>query len=212
MNTDANIYSQLLLYSFLSGIFLRVSYDLLHTAGIIFLNIIAIIKHNKTEFAICNPYKDNNKPTSPILLKNSSTLKTLIPHLLPKKERLFSTAVIDVLFAIITAVTTVLLLFGLNLGEFRWFVFPIMAGGYALYSVTLSSPITRLILAVSLKVISLLSPLKRLIHLITVTPVKKIVTLIKHRTRKTHKKQPSTLRQTAKLYRETRENKKNQKN
>ena len=212
MNTGANIYSQLLLYSFLSGIFLRATYDLLNIVRLILLNLIAILKHNKTNFAIFNPYKDVNKPPSPVLLKNSSTVKTVIPHLLPKKKHRFSTAVVDVLFATVTAVTTVLLLFGLNLGEFRWFVFPIMAGGYALYSVTLSSPIRRLILAVSLRVISFLAPLKRLIYLITVTPVKKIATLIKHSSQKARKKPPSTLRQTAKLYRETRENKKKQKN
>ena len=214
MVTDANIYTRLLLYSFLSGIFLRAAYDLLKVIGILILNTIAILKHNETNFAIYNPYKDPKQPPQPVLLKNGSTLKTLLPALIPKKKHLIMTAVTDVIFAIISALTVVLLLFGLNFGEFRWFVFPITAGGYALYSVTLSRPITRLILAITIKLLSLLSPLKRIMCLITVSPIRKIATAVKHsiKNRKvSYKKQPLPPTETDKIHRETRVNKKKQK-
>ena len=184
MITDANIYSQLLLYSFLSGIFLKISYDILSIIKILSINISTIFSHKISEFAFYNPYKPKDLPSPPILLKRNSTVSSLLSQMMPKEKHGAFTAAIDLIFALISAIVTVLLFFGLNLGELRWFVFPIMSGGYILYAVTLSRPIKRLILAVTLKVVSLIVPVKRLAEAIVFSPIRKTVTALKQRTKR----------------------------
>jgi hypothetical protein len=80
---------------------------------------------------------------SPLLLKNTSTLSSVIKTLNPTsgKAETAATIAVDVLFAILSAITVTLLLFGLNFGEMRWFVLPIAIAGYLLYGATVGRPL-----------------------------------------------------------------------
>lgn len=149
MTTSPNIYTILLLYSILSGASLRALHDTLE----IF----------KNQF-IPSCFKEQNN-TEPIPLTHTSTLRSLLRNFSPAEKRPYTvvTAVTDILFALICALTVTLLLFGLNFGEMRWFVIPIMAAGYCLYGETLGRVI-RLILTVILsRAIWLITAVLRLI-------------------------------------------------
>ena len=140
MTINANIYTSLIIYSAIAGVFLSIIRDILNIIKEQLLSIVPIIQNtvsagHKTSHTTVN---DNR-----LLLKNNATASSLINILYPKEKasKFIAAIIVDVIFSLICAITVTLLIFGLNYGETRWFVLPITAAGYFLYRVTLSRPL-----------------------------------------------------------------------
>ena len=163
MTTEPNIFTNLILYSVLSGVFLRLTHDSLKVIAKQFYSRPRPILRAKSKRVISQSVSvsaTDQPPSSfdiipqPPLLQNTSTLKSIVKSYCPPigKAQVVITAVTDVIFALIAALTVTLLLFGLNYGEMRWFVLPLVAAGYFLYGETVGVPL-RAILAVAVGVI-----------------------------------------------------------
>ena len=162
-----NIYFSLLTYSLLSGIFLRVTYDALSVLKTQIFSIPHSVKNASRREST------DSIPPAPIKLQITSTVKESlrILHPSPCKAQIAVTAAVDLLFSLLCAVTVTLLIFGLNFGEIRWFVIPIMAVGYFLYGATLGRPLKKLISRLLATVIKLTVAL---LHVLTVPIIKPI--------------------------------------
>lgn len=163
MTTSPNIYADLLIYSLLSGILLRAVYDLLRISSSRLPDIVRQTLASarrplkkpkatrcKTETEV-RPSKQNPHVTETtegmLLLKNTDTVSSLIKKLYPtpSKTDTVATAITDVIFSLVAAVTVTLLLFGVNFGEMRWFVLPLTVLGYFLYEATVGFPVKALL-------------------------------------------------------------------
>ena len=159
MTTSPNVYTTLLLYSVVSGVFLRIVRDALDL--------------------LILPYTASHRtvPTTPLPMQNTTTARAAIKKLNPpiRKRETVARLTTDLLFSLICTVTVILLLFGLNFGEMRWFVLPIIAAGYFAYGATVGRPIRALLRAVLTVVLRIL---KTALHLIT-APIVKLLAVIK---------------------------------
>ena len=173
MTNNPNVYIDLLIYSLLSGVLLRASYDLL-TAVVQVLMLPAQRIGNGVGIG---SRKYASTTAAPVPMQNTTTLSSAVKALSPKvkKSQIAVTAVIDILFSLIGALTVTLLLFGLNFGEIRWFVLPIIAVGYWAYGATVGRPVNALLHAVMITV-------RRFVWLIAHAigvPTRKIVIAVK---------------------------------
>ena len=159
MTTSPNVYTTLLLYSIVSGVFLRIVRDALDL--------------------LILPYTASHRtvPLTPLPMQNTTTARAAIKKLNPpiRKREKVARLTTDLLFSLICTVTVILLLFGLNFGEMRWFVLPIIAAGYFAYGATVGRPIRALLRAVLTVVLRIL---KTALHLIT-APIVKLLAVIK---------------------------------
>ncbi|MBQ9117458.1 MAG: spore cortex biosynthesis protein YabQ [Clostridia bacterium] len=155
MINEANIYLQLLIFSFLCGTALRMFRDFLAlTKALIFYNNhFSSIKKTNSEHI-------NSRVTSNTAIschKESSIIKAafiLYPNRRTLAETIF-TAMCDLAFAMIAAITVILLANHFNRGELRGFIFPVMLFGYSIYSVTLSKFVYSLTLIISSTIIKM---------------------------------------------------------
>lgn len=175
MTNDINIYSSLLIYSALSGIFLRIIYDVMNvlkqriisslTSAPRFIRSLSQSrKDNVTSGSSAETLQPRSDDNAPQPLQNTATVKSVVKALSPTPNRgeIAASATVDILFSLICAFTVTLLLFGLNFGEMRWFVLPVTAAGYFLYGATVGIPIRAilsLILSVTARIISAISRL-----------------------------------------------------
>ena len=164
MTTDINIYSLLLFYSVIAGAFLKLIRDssvaLIEELTAFPQRLKAKLFPRSIENSVPQDYKKTpdappKNRAIPLLLQNTATNRALLRHFyppIPTAQRV-AAAILDTVFGIVCAITVVLLLFGLNLGELRWFVLPITAIGYLLYGATLG----HLIHIIAKKLLSIVS-------------------------------------------------------
>ena len=194
MTYNPNVYSQIIFYSLISGVILRLVYDTLTVIKTLTLKAIFISKSlTFSNISAQDPPSTDNIEQSPHLhspsddkdskghterslsikhstgtppsvvapqihatriripMKRGMTAMDVARLMTPRHSKTDTalTVTIDLLFSVISALWAVMILFGLNYGEMRWFVFPLLATGYALYTVTFSRPFTILVLTVT---------------------------------------------------------------
>ncbi|MBR2454268.1 MAG: spore cortex biosynthesis protein YabQ [Clostridia bacterium] len=175
MKADANVYSLLLLASFIAGIALCAFKDLLRLFRALLFRKEALDGNNIPIFHKPSQSKQPSSATQSATECHSgfsqrSAVFQLYPHTFSRSYTVF-TAITDVIFAIISSVFAVLLTYQFNRGELRGFVLIALAAGFFSYNLTLSKPIYRLILRITdtllsvlLKLIAaILSPTARLL-------------------------------------------------
>ncbi len=150
MTTSPNLYTTLLAYSLLSGVFLRVVHDALD---------LLILPNTASHVTV---------PIPPLPIQNTTTARAAIKKLDPptRKRETVARLTVDLIFSLLCTVTVTLLLFGLNFGEMRWFVLPIIAAGYFAYGATVGRPIKALLRALLTVVMHILKTVLRLISAI----------------------------------------------
>lgn len=169
-----NIYFSLLYYSLLSGVLLRAAYDALTVIKTLIISLPSVVRTATSS-------KPNAEiTTAPIQLQNTSTVRGVLRILYPppNKAKAAVTAAVDLIFSLLCALTVTLLIFGLNFGEIRWFVIPIMAAGYFLYGATLGSPLKKLASRILLTVSKLTVAVIRVLSVPIIKPLRAVKTPI----------------------------------
>lgn len=186
MTGGANVYGVLLLFSFICGAMLGALSDFFRMIRYTLFNKEYDHRHSVTERSatldIRLSQRRGKRPDSPppefinsahmITAQYTKALKSVsIKSANNGKFETVVTAIFDICFAVLSAITLILLVFQLNLGELRGFVPVITALGFAAYRSTLSRPLT----AVTITIIRIIQKVFQRILKMLLHPILKLI-------------------------------------